>query len=329
MKSSNIHQTSQGLIIRKAKGTCLVNTNGQTIPCAIPTRLWKESESAAHGKNPYKLRQHGEPVAVGDIVRYTEVHNGMGQIVEVLPRRNKLARRSAVPLPGAHPFEQVIAANIDLVVPVFAYTHPIPKWNMLDRYLVSAEAARIPPLICITKLDLANLDDRSVQHEVWDTLETYRKIGYAIILTSTRTGEGIVELVQALQGRISVLLGKSGVGKTSLLNAILPESDLRIKDVSQKTGKGKHATTWLEMYLLGKGGAIVDTPGEREFGLWDVDVDELAWFFPEMRPYIGKCKFGSDCHHDEEPGCAIRKAAMTGHIDPRRYQSYMRLREET
>jgi ribosome biogenesis GTPase len=147
------------------------------------------------------------------------------------------------------------------------------------------------------------------------------------VLTSSFTGEGIDELRGALAGRVSVLVGKSGVGKTALLNALQPGLGLRVKEVNQITGKGRHTTTNLEMFPLDGGGAIVDTPGTREFGLWQFE-DDLALLFPEMRPLVGKCRFGVDCQHDEEPGCAIRKAVMDEQIHPRRYQSYLLLNKE-
>jgi ribosome biogenesis GTPase len=147
------------------------------------------------------------------------------------------------------------------------------------------------------------------------------------VLTSAFTGKGIDELRRELSNRISVFVGKSGVGKTALLNALQPGLGLRVREVNQVTGKGKHTTTNLEMFPLESGGAIVDTPGTREFGLWQFE-DDLALLFPEMRPLVGKCRFGVDCQHDEEPGCAIRKAVMQGQINPRRYQSYLLLNKE-
>ncbi len=160
-----------------------------------------------------------------------------------------------------------------------------------------------------------------------EALEEYRQIGYSFVLTSSYTGEGIQDLQQALAGHVSVLVGKSGVGKTALLNKLQPGLGLRVKEVNQSTGKGRHTTTNLEMFPLDGGGAIVDTPGTREFGLWQFD-DDLALLFPEMHPLVGKCRFGVDCQHDEEPGCAIRKAVMEGQISPRRYQSYLSLTKE-
>ena len=176
----------------------------------------------------------------------------------------------------------------------------------------------------ITKLDLAWKNP-----ELDEDIEIYRQIGYPIYKVSSETGEGIEELKSALQGGMSVLVGKSGVGKTSLLNAIQPELGLRVKAVSAgELGKGRHTTTHYEMFKLDFGGTLVDTPGMREFGLWDIAGEELASLFPEMAGHIGECRFGLSCQHDREPGCAIRKAVMSGDINPHRYKSYMNLRGE-
>jgi ribosome biogenesis GTPase len=251
-----------------------------------------------------------------------EAGDGRGVIVEVLPRDSKLSRPA--PVPGQRVFEQVIVSNADLILPVFAVASPTPKWGLLDRYLVSAEAAEIPVLIVINKLDLA-WKNPAFEEEI----EVYRHIGYPVLLVSAATGEGIAELKQALQGKQSVMVGKSGVGKTSLLNAIQPGLGLRVKTVGQgELGKGRHTTTYLEMFELEFGGALVDTPGIREFGIWNVAAEELAYLFPEMAEYVGHCKFGLSCRHDQEPGCAIRKAVMAEAISPYRYQSYMNLRRE-
>jgi ribosome biogenesis GTPase / thiamine phosphate phosphatase len=331
VNTSNTNINDLGVVYKKMMGSYTVYSGERTIQCSLSARLRAgEPDSARLGK-PFKQVSHADPLAVGDLVRFTDSRDGTGQIAEVLPRRNRLARRSAVPMPGAHAFEQVIAANVDQVVPVFAAANPAPHWNMLDRYLVSAEAYELPVLICITKLDLvhaAGEADSSAGNDLHESIEQYRQAGYPVILTSALTGEGIDELKMALRGRLSVLVGKSGVGKTFLLNNLQPGLGLRVNAVNQVTGKGRHTTTSQEMFRLDMGGAVVDTPGEREFGLWDVSQDELALLFPEMRPLVGRCRFGLDCQHDEEPGCAIRKAVMAGKISPRRYQSYMRLRQE-
>jgi ribosome biogenesis GTPase len=267
-------------------------------------------------------------VTVGDQVRFIEGPDGQGQIVEVLPRRNQLSRLSPGSTASARPLEQVIVVNVDQVVPVFALSQPEPKWNLLDRYLVSAEAAGLPALICLTKLDLALDASGNLEPELEAVVQEYLRIGYPVVMASAYTGQGLVEVKAVLQGCTSVLVGKSGVGKTSLLNALQPGLGLRVNAVSQATGKGKHTTTHLEMFPLEAGGAIVDTPGVREFGLWDVSEGDLAGYFPEMRPYLGHCRFRLDCRHTDEPGCALRRAVMAGEISPRRYYSYLRLRVE-
>jgi ribosome biogenesis GTPase len=315
-------------------GHYYVNTGDRLVACSISSRLHKQlgmvrTETGKAGRQEYtrqvKTLDNADPVAVGDQVKFMEATGGSGMIVEVLPRQTKLARRSAVPRPSAHAFEQVIVANVDQVVPVFAAASPAPKWHLLDRYLVSAEASGIPALICITKLDLVQDGEDGLDGEIAEVVAEYRRIGYPVVLVSVISGLGIAEMKEALRGKTSVLLGKSGVGKTSLLNALQPGLGLRVNEVSRVTGKGKHTTTHLELFSLDSGGAIVDTPGIREFGLWEVDGHDLANYFPEMRPYIGKCRFGLDCRHDEEPGCAIRKAVTLGQISPFRYQSYIRL----
>jgi ribosome biogenesis GTPase len=322
----------QGTVFKKTIGNYVVHTQDthQVINCEISPRLHKQliyptadPNSLRHVVREVKEVKVIDPVAVGDQVQFIDTGRGAGLITEVLPRKSKLVRRSAVPMPGAHPFEQIIVANVDQVVPVFSAAQPPPKWNLLDRYLASAESLNLPSLICITKLDLAAQDPR-LQAE----LDIYRQIGYRVLLTSVVTGEGIEELREALQGRISVFVGKSGVGKSSLLNAMQPGLGLRVNAVSQVTGKGKHTTSNLEMFPLENGGSVVDTPGMREFGLWEIDESDLALFFPEMRSYVGRCKFGLDCSHDSEPGCAIRKAVAEGKIAPRRYATFQRLRQE-
>jgi ribosome biogenesis GTPase len=336
-----------GLVYKKTGPSYTVHLHGCSLLCTLSPRLSypaaaspRVSTQAFHCSPPQARQPKNQPadpntVVVGDLVRVEQRQPEADVIVSVLPRRNKLARRSAVPMPSAHPFEQVIAANLDQVLAVVAAADPPLKWNLLDRYLVSAEAAGIPALICLTKLDLAPEDP---QAEFWQHLDSYRRLGYPLVCVSALTGAGLEPLRQALSGRLSVLLGKSGVGKTSLLNALQPELGLRVNAVSRATGKGKHTTTHQELFPLDPTNsdphstsfttALVDTPGLREFGLWDVNRDDLALFFPEMRPLVGRCRFGLSCGHDEEPGCAIRMAVLAGQISPLRYQSYLKLKEE-
>jgi ribosome biogenesis GTPase len=320
-----------GVVFRKTLGHYTVHTlsDGREIDCVLSSLLHKQlifptadPSSLRHRVQEVREIHHVDPVAIGDRVRYVDAGEGRGMIVEILPRDSKLSRPAT--LPGQRVFEQVIVSNADLVLSVFSVANPTPKWGLLDRYLVAAEAAGLPSLIVVNKLDLA-WKNPSFAEEI----EVYRRIGYPILLVSAVTGEGIEHLKKALSGKQSVMLGKSGVGKTSLLNAIQPGLGLRVKAVSKgELGKGRHTTTHLEMFKLDFGGALIDTPGVREFGLWNVAAEELADLFPEMDDYVGQCKFGLSCHHDQEPGCAIRKAVMAGTISPYRYQSYLRLREE-
>lgn len=325
MKATQSPLVYQGIVIKKTIGNYTVQLDGRLVICSISTRLRRQLLYPI--ADPSSIRPHVvgvrdidtvDPVAVGDRVRFIEAHDGAGMITEVLPRKSKLVRRD----PGRKKLEQVIVANLDQVIPVFSVAQPPPKWNLLDRYLVSAESLELPSLVCITKIDLANR-----KSALWQELEAYRKIGYPVLATSAQTGEGIQDLREALKGRLSVFVGKSGVGKTSLLNALQPDLGLRVREISASTGKGRHTTTNLEMVPVEFGGSVVDTPGMREFGLWDVNEDDLAYLFPEMRPFVGACKFGLDCFHEHEPGCAIRDAVASGVVSERRYQSYLRMLE--
>jgi ribosome biogenesis GTPase / thiamine phosphate phosphatase len=320
-----------GVVFRKTLGNYTVHTlrSGRDIDCVLSSLIHKrlifptaDPTSLRHTVQQVREIHHVDPVAIGDRVRFVSAGERCGMIVEILPRDSKLSRPA--PVPGQRLFEQVIVSNADQVLPVFSVTNPTPKWGLLDRNLVSAEAAGLPSLVVINKIDLANRNPGFEQE-----IEVYRRIGYPVLMVSAVTEKGVDELKNALQGKLSVLVGKSGVGKTSLLNAIQPGLGLRVNAVSNgEIRKGRHTTTHLEMFELNFGGALVDTPGIREFGLWGVAAEELAYLFPEMADRVGQCKFGLSCRHDREPGCAIRKAVMAGAISPYRYRSYLRLREE-
>lgn len=318
-----------GVVFRKTRGHYTVHAHGRELDCELSSLIHKqliyptaELTSLRHKVQAVREIEHVDPIAIGDRVRFLDMGQSRGIITEVLPRLSKFSRPAAVH--GQRVFEQVIVSNADLVLPVFAVADPTPKWGLLDRYLVSAESSNLHAVIVITKIDLA------WKNKEFDSeLEAYRRAGYRIQLVSATTGEGIEELKQILQGRMSVLVGKSGVGKTSLLNAIQPGLGLRVKAVSQgERGKGRHTTTHLEMFELEFRGSLVDTPGIREFGLWEIAGEELAYLFPEMANYVGQCKFGLSCQHDREPGCAIRGAVISGAVSPHRYKSYMNLRGE-
>lgn len=261
--------------------------------------------------------QLNQEIVVGDVVTWDDQQ----RITTVLPRHNQFSRRSA----GKVYQEQVIAANVDQVLIVMSVVKPRPRWNLLDRYLVSAEFTNIPAVICLTKVDL--LRDEEETAEIEAIAAEYHALGYEVILSSTRTSQGIDALRAQIQGRFSVLVGQSGVGKSSLINMLEPGLALRIQDVGRKNEKGRHTTTATQMHPLQIGGFLMDTPGIREFGLWNITPDDLIHAFPEMRSLQHPCKF-RDCTHQEEPGCNIRQAVMDGEISPYRYQSYLKLLEE-
>jgi len=313
----------QGRVFKKGLGKYWVKNDGKVVDCSISSKLLKEliyptADPSSIRRVVVNVRaiKTVDPVAIGDVVSYRDAGGNSGMIMEVHPRRNKLSRRAT----GDKDREQVVVVNVDQVIPVFAAANPEPKWQMLDRYLASAEAAGLPAVICITKMDL--VDDESLT----DTLRVYEDIGYQVIVTSAATGRGIEQFKDVLKDRLSVFLGKSGVGKSTLLNVIQPGLGIRVNEVSEKTGKGRHTTSHLEMFDLTFGGGIVDTPGVREFALWDTSGRDMAQLFPEMRPYIGKCEFGIDCSHTRESECAIKQAVEAGAIAKGRYNSFLSLR---
>lgn len=319
---------TMGIVFKKSTGVYTVNAGGRSISCSISNRLRKVllyptadlSSNPHHRVQAVRDIQMVDPIAVGDEVTFMDAGDGSGMITEVLPRRSKLTRRA----PGAKPLEQVIVANVDRVVAVLAAAQPKPKWGMLDRYLASAEACELPALICITKMDA--LKGKHVD-EVMEVVEDYRRIGYPVVLTSAADGSGIEEVKAELAGQYSAFVGMSGVGKTTLLNAIQPGLGLRVGEINLNLDKGRHTTTGLEMFPLEFGGGVVDTPGMKVFGFWDVESQDVALLFREMQPYVGQCRFGLDCHHDTEPNCAIKSAVESGEISQRRYQSYLYIRQ--
>lgn len=321
----------EGMVVKKTIGHYFVQNGGAPVRCEISNRLRKElvypiADPSSLRRRVMEVRslQVLDPVAVGDVVRFIDNGDGTGLIEEVLPRRSRLARREAAGAASRrHALEQVIVANLDQVVCVFSAALPAPSWNLLDRYLVSAESLDLRSLVVITKMDLAGESP-----DLEEAVNTYRKIGYRVILTSSETGRGLEELRDALRGQLSALIGKSGVGKSSLLNALQPGLGLRVNVVSDFNGKGRHTTTHLEYIPLEIGGGVVDTPGMREFGLWQTGDDDPALFFPEMRPLVGACRFGLDCTHLDDPGCAVRRAVAAGAVTHRRYQSMLKIMED-
>lgn len=298
----------QGLVLKAQSGFFWVKTEAGVLECTLRGRLKKE-------------RQSSDICVIGDEVTVKQVSPTTGAVEEVAPRRTKLARRAA----GTRGIwsEDVMVANVDQVLLVFACTHPEFHPRMLDRYLVLTEISELETVIVANKVDLVG-DERARE-----LFAEYERIGYPVIYTGAKTGQGIDELRARLGGRLSVITGKSGVGKSTLLNTVQPGLGLATGDVSDAVGKGRHTTRVAELIALGTlgGGYVADTPGIRELGLWRFPLDELDWCFREMRPYLGECYF-SGCTHTHEPDCAVRAALAAGAIGPERYDSYVRLRED-
>lgn len=301
MKTTN--ENDKSVVLRKSLGHYSVHINGQEIDCELSSRLHKEliyytSASLKHKVQSVREVDKADPVAIGDHVRFVDAGAGRGMITEILPRRSKLSR--PLPIPGQRVFEQVIVANADQVLTIFAASNPSPKWGLLDRYLVTAEAAGLPSRIVITKMDLAT-QNKSLEQD----LEIYRRIGYPIHLVCSSTSEGLEELKQALHGAMSVLVGKSGVGKTSLMNAL----QTRPRPACKRSKPGRYrqrqahhqSPANCSIWISAAGWWI--RPGMREFGLWDISPEDLASLFPELAPHIGQCKFGLSCRHNRTRLC--------------------------
>ena len=250
-------------------------------------------------------------VAAGDRVWVRPEGKTEGIIERVEPRAGLLSRTSR----GR---QHVIVTNVDQLLIITSAAQPRLKPNLLDRYLVTAEKARIEPIICINKVDLVNRADLE------PLIGVYSQLGYRTLQLSAAKGWGITALRALIQGRASVFTGQSGVGKSSLLNAIEPGLALRVQSVSQESEKGKHTTTTAELIPLEFGGFVVDTPGIRQFQLWDVAPEEVAGYFRDLRPYVSRCRY-PDCTHTHEEPCAVKDAVADGFIDVRRYESYLQI----
>jgi ribosome biogenesis GTPase len=333
-----------GVVLNGAHGIYDVQTDDGIVRCTLRGKLKKTFAQAQSTKSFTKTRVRHDKLlldpayarriermkgrdsseqplparlSVGDYVKLRRLEAGNGLIEEILPRQSALIRKDAGST-EKRVIQQTMLANLDQVVLVFATAQPEPHFGLLDRYLTICESAELRALICLNKADLPH------EQRIEEAAELYSRLGYPVIWTSAYTGQGIDELRTLLKDHTSLFTGPSGVGKSSLVNAIEPGMAIRTGLVSDATGKGRHTTTGAQLYPLSGGGWLADSAGIRALALWDILPEELARCFVEFRPYLGECEY-SDCSHVDEEGCAIRQAVQDGVIDERRYKSYVRI----
>lgn len=297
----------QGRVIQSTGKWYKVALNGGTVECRLPGKFRLETGEVTN------------PIAVGDYVAVEIEKDGAGTIKEIKERVNYIPRQATHGRRG----EQILVSNIDRAWGVQSIQQPKLKTGFIDRFLVTCEAYEVPAGIIVNKSDLANHKDNRFLD---DLKNLYRGLGYKFLITSKDDEKSLKKLLEYVRERVSVFIGPSGVGKTSLLNAIDPELDLRVNEVSAYSNKGKHTTTFARLIPLAAGGFIVDTPGIREFGIVNIDKSELSLYFPEMIGPRQNCKY-YNCTHYHEPKCGVIEAFDEGKIHPERYNSYLNILE--
>ncbi len=279
-----------------------VDAAGERLFCRIRGRFYEDRGNEKR------------PVAPGDRVCLIPTAPGEGVIEEIRPRRTRLSRRSG----PRGDLEQVLAANVEQAAIVVAAKLPRLSPGFIDRVIVAATNQQVEPFVVINKVDLGR------KKKVGEVKATFEELGYTVLLTSAVTGQGMDELAERMRERVTILAGHSGVGKSSLLNRIDPSLELKTGNVSQSSQKGIHTTTRAELLPLPNGGYVVDTPGVRAFGLWDLEPADLDIFFVEFQPLIESCRF-HNCTHSHEPGCAVIGAVERGEVQEARYRAYLRI----
>ena len=292
-----------GTVIEIFSGACQVDDGERTVDCILPSELARDQRAA---------------IAVGDQVAFARHGDHDHRLLNVAPRRTVLSR----PDPQNPRRERVIAANIDVAVHIASVVRPPLRPALIDRYLIAIERGGARAVVCVNKIDL--LTDPLARREEMAALEPYRTLGLEILACSAKTGEGLNELRTLLRGRTAVLVGHSGVGKSSLLNALSPDLAVETGRVNAHLGTGRHTTTRSSLYRLTDEIRIIDTPGIRELGLWQLTPVEARAYFPEFEEHAGGCRF-ADCSHRHEPDCAVMAAVETGEIADARYATYARI----
>lgn len=278
-------------------------------------------EARIRGKFKLLKNRLTNPLAVGDFVEFQLENDDVAWITKIEPRKNYLIRKSVNLSKESH----IIASNIDVACFVFTLQSPETSLGFLDRFLACCEAYNIPPIILFNKTDLLNEDGRQLTADI---AEIYKKIGYKTLEISSYSGLNLKELEEKLKDKVSVFFGHSGSGKSTLVNALQPGLNLKTSEISDVHLKGKHTTTFAQMHFWDFGGAVIDTPGVREFAMIDVEKEEIQHYFPEIFKEKAHCKY-HNCMHINEPKCAVLSALETGEIEVSRYQTYLKLVEET
>jgi ribosome biogenesis GTPase len=295
----------EGLVTKSTGSWYHVQTqDGQTFDCRIKGIFRTKGITTTN------------PIAVGDRVEFEmEPEQGTGVIAKLYPRKNYIIRKSI----NLSKQAQVIAANLDQALLIVTLASPRTSLGFIDRFLVTAEAYDIPAALVFNKLDLFSDEGLEI---LADYQSIYENIGYPCYEVSALEGTNIDEIAEIIKDKVTLFSGHSGVGKSSLINSLLPDLKLRTTEISEWHDKGMHTTTFAEMFELPQGGYIIDTPGIRELGVIDIEKNELSHFFPEMRARLNQCRFNS-CRHINEPGCAVIKAVEAGEIELSRYESYL------